>query len=78
MGFRVAAVSSGPAKEAIARELGAQEYIDASAADPGKALAALGGAHWWPERGIGPAVPTDPVLYRLYEVRGVLRVCGKG
>jgi cyanate lyase len=26
------------------------------------------GAHWWPHRGLGPAVPTDPVIYRLYEV----------
>ncbi|KAJ7069594.1 cyanate lyase C-terminal domain-containing protein [Mycena amicta] len=28
------------------------------------------GAHWWPNRGLGPMPPTDPVLYRLYE--GVL------
>ena len=26
------------------------------------------GAHWWPNRGLGPMPPTDPVLYRLYEV----------
>ncbi|KAF7298818.1 Cyanate hydratase [Mycena indigotica] len=25
------------------------------------------GAHWWPNRGLGPMPPTDPVLYRLYE-----------
>lgn len=25
------------------------------------------GEHWYPHRGIGPAVPTDPVIYRLYE-----------
>ncbi|KAL5485665.1 CYN1 [Sanghuangporus weigelae] len=25
------------------------------------------GAHWWPNRGLGPTVPTDPVIYRLYE-----------
>ncbi|XP_006459228.1 hypothetical protein AGABI2DRAFT_191234 [Agaricus bisporus var. bisporus H97] len=25
------------------------------------------GDHWWPNRGIGPTPPTDPVLYRLYE-----------
>lgn len=25
------------------------------------------GDHWWPNRGIGPIPPTDPVLYRLYE-----------
>ncbi|KAG6914835.1 hypothetical protein DXG01_015056 [Tephrocybe rancida] len=32
-------------------------------------LAALG-EHWWPNRGLGPMPPTDPVIYRLYE--GVL------
>ena len=26
------------------------------------------GDHWWPNRGIGPMPPTDPVIYRLYEV----------
>ena len=26
------------------------------------------GSTWFPHRGIGPAVPTDPVIYRLYEV----------
>ncbi|KAF9550034.1 Cyanase [Agrocybe pediades] len=28
------------------------------------------GSHWWPNRGLGPMPPTDPVIYRLYE--GVL------
>jgi cyanate lyase len=28
------------------------------------------GDHWWPNRGIGPIPPTDPVIYRLWE--GVL------
>lgn len=28
------------------------------------------GEHWWPNRGLGPVPPTDPVIYRLYE--GVL------
>ncbi|KAJ8496650.1 hypothetical protein ONZ45_g12375 [Pleurotus djamor] len=28
------------------------------------------GDHWWPDRGLGPIPPTDPVIYRLYE--GVL------
>ena len=27
------------------------------------------GEHWWPNRGLGPVPPTDPVIYRLYEVR---------
>lgn len=27
------------------------------------------GDHWWPNRGsLGPIPPTDPVIYRLYEV----------
>ncbi|KAG6852553.1 Cyanate hydratase [Blastosporella zonata] len=32
-----------------------------------ESLAALGD-HWWPNRGLGPMPPTDPVIYRLYEV----------
>lgn len=44
MGFKVVAVSRGPEKEADARKLGASEYIDASAGDPGQALRDLGGA----------------------------------
>jgi cyanate lyase len=35
------------------------------------------GSHWWPNRGLGPMPPTDPVLYRLYEV-GCLQVCERG
>jgi hypothetical protein len=31
------------------------------------ALAALGN-HWWPNRGLGPIPPHDPVIYRLFEV----------
>lgn len=26
------------------------------------------GEHWWPNRGLGPIPPQDPVIYRLYEV----------
>jgi cyanate lyase len=26
------------------------------------------GPHWYPNRGIGPIPPTDPVIYRLFEV----------
>ena len=26
------------------------------------------GEQWWPDRGLGPMPPTDPVIYRLYEV----------
>ncbi|WP_455384627.1 alcohol dehydrogenase [Acidihalobacter prosperus] len=44
MGMRTVALSHGPAKEALARELGAHDYIDTSAGDPAEALQALGGA----------------------------------
>ena len=27
------------------------------------------GGSWYPNRGIGPIPPTDPVIYRLFEVR---------
>jgi cyanate lyase len=37
--------------------------------DGGELTAGLG-EHWWPNRGLGQAVPRDPVIYRLYE--GVL------
>ena len=30
------------------------------------------GAQWWPNRGLGPMPPTDPVIYRLYEVHATI------
>jgi D-arabinose 1-dehydrogenase-like Zn-dependent alcohol dehydrogenase len=44
MGFRTVAIARGRDKEPLARQLGAWEYIDSQAEDPGKALAKLGGA----------------------------------
>lgn len=44
LGLRVVAIARGAEKEELARQLGAQEYIDSAAVDPGKALQALGGA----------------------------------
>jgi len=38
------AVNRGRDKEALARKLGAQDYIDSSATDPAAALQAMGGA----------------------------------
>lgn len=32
-------------------------------------IMAAAGDQWWPQRGLGPMPPTDPVIYRLYEVR---------
>jgi D-arabinose 1-dehydrogenase-like Zn-dependent alcohol dehydrogenase len=44
LGFRVAALSRGSDKRALAIELGAHEYIDTAAVNPAEALQALGGA----------------------------------
>jgi len=44
LGYRVVAIARGTGKEKLARELGADEYIDSTAEDPGTALRALGGA----------------------------------
>ncbi|MGW3917133.1 alcohol dehydrogenase catalytic domain-containing protein [Streptomyces sp. NPDC005070] len=44
LGYRVAAVARGTEKEAYARQLGADEYIDSDSTDPGAALSDLGGA----------------------------------
>jgi alcohol dehydrogenase len=43
-GFRTVAVNRGRDKEALARSLGAQDYIDIETADPAAALQAMGGA----------------------------------
>ncbi len=43
-GYRTVAVNRGRDKEALARSLGAHDYIDSSADDPAKALLAMGGA----------------------------------
>ncbi len=43
-GFRTVAVNRGGDKEALARKLGAQDYIDSAASDPAAALQAMGGA----------------------------------
>jgi alcohol dehydrogenase len=44
LGFRTVAVNRGRDKEALARSLGAQDYIDSEATDPAAALQAMGGA----------------------------------
>jgi alcohol dehydrogenase len=43
-GFRTVAVNRGRDKEALARKLGAHDYIDSAAGDPAQALQAMGGA----------------------------------
>ena len=44
VGFRTVAVNRGRDKEALARSLGAHDYIDSAAGDPAQALQAMGGA----------------------------------
>lgn len=44
MGFRTIAIARGPEREALARQLGAHEYIDSSLDSAGEMLTALGGA----------------------------------
>jgi D-arabinose 1-dehydrogenase-like Zn-dependent alcohol dehydrogenase len=44
LGFRTVAVNRGRDKEALARQLGAHDYIDSEASDPAQALLAMGGA----------------------------------
>jgi D-arabinose 1-dehydrogenase-like Zn-dependent alcohol dehydrogenase len=43
-GYRVAAISRGPAAKELALHLGAHDYIDSEAKNPGEALKAMGGA----------------------------------
>ncbi|MEW2290782.1 alcohol dehydrogenase catalytic domain-containing protein [Streptomyces sp. NPDC047841] len=44
LGYRVVAIARGTEKSRLAAELGAHEYIDSTATDPGAALRQLGGA----------------------------------
>jgi D-arabinose 1-dehydrogenase-like Zn-dependent alcohol dehydrogenase len=44
LGYRTVAVNRGREKEALARSLGAHDYIDSAADDPAQALQAMGGA----------------------------------
>jgi D-arabinose 1-dehydrogenase-like Zn-dependent alcohol dehydrogenase len=44
MGFRTVAIARGEDKAALAKKLGAHEYIDSTAGNPGEALAKMGGA----------------------------------
>jgi len=45
MGFRTVAIGRGKDKQALAKKLGAHEYVDTSAGAPAEALQKLGGAH---------------------------------
>ncbi|KAL4994880.1 chaperonin 10-like protein [Aspergillus recurvatus] len=68
MGFRVIAISRGGEKEALAKELGAHEYIDTSKVDDvGLALRELGGASL-----IVTTVPSVEVMKPLLKGLGIL------
>jgi D-arabinose 1-dehydrogenase-like Zn-dependent alcohol dehydrogenase len=45
MGFRTVAIGRGADKEALAKKLGAHEYVDTATVDPAQALQKLGGAN---------------------------------
>jgi D-arabinose 1-dehydrogenase-like Zn-dependent alcohol dehydrogenase len=45
MGFRTVAIGRGGDKQALAKKLGAHEYVDTGAGDPAQALQKMGGAH---------------------------------
>jgi len=73
-GFRTVAVNRGRDKEALARELGATDYIDSAAEDPAKALTAMGGA-----KAILATVTNGPAMQRIaggLGPKGVMMVIG--
>jgi len=73
-GFRTVAVNRGRDKEALARELGATDYVDSAAEDPGKALTAMGGA-----RAILATVTNGPAMQAIaggLGPKGVMMVIG--
>lgn len=45
MGFRTVAINRGRAKEELARQLGADEYVDSAEGSAGEAVKKMGGAH---------------------------------
>jgi D-arabinose 1-dehydrogenase-like Zn-dependent alcohol dehydrogenase len=73
-GFRTVAVNRGRDKEALARSLGAQAYIDSEAADPAAALQAMGGA-----KAIIATVTSAPAMQAIsggLGVNGTMMVIG--
>ncbi|GAA1727895.1 alcohol dehydrogenase catalytic domain-containing protein [Brachybacterium phenoliresistens] len=64
-GHEVIAIARGPEREQLARELGAEEYLDCAATPPGQALHALGGA----DAIISTASSTEPLVELLTGLR---------
>jgi D-arabinose 1-dehydrogenase-like Zn-dependent alcohol dehydrogenase len=69
MGYRTIAIARGQDRAALARELGAHEYVDSTASPAGAALAELGGADL--------IVCTAPTTEPVAELLGGLRVGGR-
>jgi len=73
-GFRTVAVNRGRDKEALARSLGAHDYIDSAASDPAAALQAMGGA-----KAIIATVTSAPAMQAIaggLGVNGTMMVIG--
>jgi D-arabinose 1-dehydrogenase-like Zn-dependent alcohol dehydrogenase len=76
MGFRTVAIGRGADKQALAKKLGAHEYIDTSAGEPAQALQTFGGA-----RVILATAPDSKSMSDLVNglaPRGTLLVVGAG
>jgi D-arabinose 1-dehydrogenase-like Zn-dependent alcohol dehydrogenase len=76
MGFRTVAIGRGGDKQALAKKLGAHEYIDTSAADPAEALQKMGGAHV--VLATAPDSKSISALINGLAPRGTLMVIGAG
>ena len=76
MGFRTVAVGRGADKEALAKKLGAHEYIDTTAGPPAQALQKLGGANI--VLATAPDSKSMSALFDGLRPRGSLLVVGAG
>ena len=75
MGFHTVAIGRGGDKQALAKKLGAHDYIDTSAGSPSEALQKMGGAN------VILATAPDPKSCRLGRrpgTKGTLMVVGAG
>jgi D-arabinose 1-dehydrogenase-like Zn-dependent alcohol dehydrogenase len=76
LGFRTIAIGRGGDKQALAKKLGAHEYIDTSAGDPAQDLQKMGGAHVI--LATAPDSKSVSALVNGLGPRGTLMVVGAG
>jgi D-arabinose 1-dehydrogenase-like Zn-dependent alcohol dehydrogenase len=76
LGFRTVAIGRGGDKQALAKKLGAHEYIDTGAGDPAQALQKLGGADLI--LATAPDSKSMSALINGLAPRGTLMVVGAG